>query len=59
MRSTTTKGAANTLGVTNRRIRALIKAGKLKATKNGRDWIIEEREIEKIRNRPNGRPKQT
>ena len=53
-----TKKAAELKGVTERRIRRLIEDGKLKAEKVGRDWIIEETELEKIETYGKaGRPK--
>jgi excisionase family DNA binding protein len=53
-----TQQAAEKKGVTVRRIRALIDEGKLKAEKVGRDWIIEESELEKIQTYgKSGRPK--
>ncbi len=52
------KQASEKKGVTVRRIRALIESGKLKAEKVGRDWIIEESELEKIATYgKSGRPK--
>lgn len=43
----TTTQAAERLGVTDvHYVRRLIKDGKLKATKYGRDWLIEEADIE-------------
>lgn len=41
-----TKEAAKLLGVTERRIRALIKARLLKARKLGRDWYIDRASVE-------------
>jgi excisionase family DNA binding protein len=53
-----TQQAADKKGVTVRRIRALIEDGKLKAEKVGRDWVIEESELEKIQTYgKSGRPK--
>lgn len=43
-----TKQAAEKKGVTVRRIRRLAEDGILKAEKIGRDWIIEESELDKI-----------
>lgn len=58
----TTKQAAARLDITDvHYIRKLIKDGKLKATKYGRDWLIEERDLEQYqREHPKskaGRPK--
>lgn len=52
----TTKDAAAALGITPRRVIALITAGRLPATKIGRDWIIEEAALESVRERKQGRP---
>jgi excisionase family DNA binding protein len=55
----TTKEAAAELGVSERRVRALIASGKLAARKMGRDWWITEAALEKlkVRERPPGRPR--
>jgi excisionase family DNA binding protein len=52
----TTKEAAKELGVTMRRVQALIKAGRLPAQKMGRDWIIRMVDLDKVRVRKPGRP---
>ena len=52
----TTKEAAKKLGVTVRRVQALIKAGRLSAQKMGRDWIIRKTDLDKVRVRQPGRP---
>jgi excisionase family DNA binding protein len=52
----TTKEAAKELGVTVRRVQALIKAGRLRAQKMGRDWIIRRRDLDKVKVRKPGRP---
>lgn len=44
----TTQEAAEVLGVIRRRVLALIKAGKLKATKRGRDWWIEPADLDAL-----------
>lgn len=54
----TTKQAAEALGVSIRRVQAMITAGTLKASKVGRDWQISERAVEKAKGRKPGRPKQ-
>lgn len=50
---------AKLLGVTEGRIRALIKAGILSATKVGRDWVLAEEEVLRATKtpRPPGRPR--
>lgn len=53
----TTKDAGNQLGVTPLRVFQLIKAGRLPAVKIGRDWMIQEKDLEKVKDRKPGRPK--
>lgn len=58
MKLLTTKQAAAVLGVTDRRVRAMIGAGQLPAHHLGRDYAIEEKVLQavaKIERRP-GRP---
>ena len=50
-----TKQAATALGVSPRRVLALIEAGRLPAKKIGRDWIIEEQDLDLVRDRKPGR----
>ena len=52
----TTKQAAAELVVSQRRVQALIKAGKLPAQKRGRDWYIKYDDLLEIYYRPPGRP---
>jgi excisionase family DNA binding protein len=52
----TTKDAAAILGISLRRVRALIEAGKLTAEKYGRDYLIKESDLEPVRERKPGRP---
>jgi excisionase family DNA binding protein len=52
-----TKEASERLAISQQRIQALIKNGKLPAVKVGRDWLIKEGDLELVRNRKNGRPK--
>jgi len=52
------KEAAERLGVGVSRIRILIKDGRLPAAKpGGRDWIIQEKHLKLVANRPTGRPR--
>lgn len=44
-----TSGAAGRLGVTAIRIRQLIREGKISAKKLGRDYVIEESELDKVK----------
>ncbi len=52
----TTREAAELLGVSTQRIRAMIAAGRLKAKRVGRDWLITRAELSKIGERKPGRP---
>lgn len=49
--------AATRLGVSSRRVRALIDAGRLPAQKIGRTWVIREADLAKVTERPQGWPK--
>ena len=51
----TTKAFAERLNLTHGRIHQLIQSGEIEAEKIGRDYLIEERLVEKIRNRPERR----
>jgi excisionase family DNA binding protein len=53
----TTDQAAESLGVTRSRIIAMINAGRLKASKFGTQWVIDQKDLAKVRNRKPGRPK--
>ena len=53
----TTKTAAMMLGVTTARIRQLILAKRIPATKFGRDLMINEKDLDKVADRPVGRPR--
>ncbi len=52
----TTTSAAAELGVTACRVRALIAAGRIQATRAGRDWLIEPEALAVVRERKPGRP---
>lgn len=52
-----TQTAAKVLGINNSRVRQLILAGRLPAKKIGRDWIIREKDLEKVIVRKPGRPR--
>ena len=47
--SMTTNEAAKRLGISVGRVRKLIYAGKLNAIKLGRDWVIQEQELEDVK----------
>jgi excisionase family DNA binding protein len=53
----TTKDAAVRLGVSQRRVIALIQGGRLPAQKVGRDYVIAERDLKLVSNRKPGRPR--
>lgn len=59
----TTRAAATRLGITPRRVLALIRAGRLPARKLGRDWLIAEADLAGVAERPpgnrTGRPRRT
>jgi len=56
----TTQEAAEKLGVGIRQIQTLIKQNRLPAQKRGRDWFINEADLEWVKDRPiTGRPKKT
>jgi excisionase family DNA binding protein len=57
MKMLTTKQAAEILKVHHSRVRILIREGRLPAQKIGRDWIIMEPDLEKVKDRKPGRPK--
>jgi len=52
----TAKQAADLLGVNASRIRQFILEGRLPATKFGRAWMIEKKDLEKVKDRKPGRP---
>lgn len=49
--------AAALLGLTPRRVQALIAQGKLPAQRIGRDYLIDPGDLELLERRPSGRPK--
>jgi excisionase family DNA binding protein len=56
MERLTTKQASEILGVSRRRVIALIEQGKLKADKFASVYTIAQKDLETVRNRKNGRP---
>ena len=52
-----TEEAAVRLGVDPSRVRQLIRAGRLPARKQGRDWWIEEADLARVQERKPGRPR--
>ncbi len=53
----TTKEAAENLGISMRRVLALIKDGRLPSKQFGRDHLINPADLELVRERKVGRPK--
>jgi len=53
----TTVEAAQSLGITPRRVRALIASKQLPAEKRGRDYFIDPKDLTLVKNRKPGRPK--
>ena len=51
-----TRDAATRLGITPRRVVALIRAGRLPALRVGRAWVIREADLELVKDRRPGRP---
>jgi excisionase family DNA binding protein len=57
MKLLTTDEVAERLGVTVRRVQAMIKGGRLPAEKMGRDWLVRETDLPLVAVRQPGRPK--
>jgi excisionase family DNA binding protein len=55
----TTTEAAKRLGVTPTRVRALIEAKRLKAFKYGREWLIDPKDLDAVKDRKVGRPRKS
>jgi len=49
--------AAKILGVHHSRVRVLIREGRLPAQKIGRTWVIQEKDLKKLKILKRGRPK--
>ena len=54
MKLLTTKETAEKLGVSVRRVQAMITDGSLSATKLGRDYVIKESDLESVKDRKPG-----
>jgi excisionase family DNA binding protein len=52
-----TAEAARRLNVTQSRVRAMIDAGRLKAIKVGREWLIDPKDLDAVKDRKVGRPR--
>jgi excisionase family DNA binding protein len=59
MKIITTTEAARRLGVTPTRVRALIEAKRLKAFKYGREWLIDPKDLDAVKDRKVGRPRKS
>jgi excisionase family DNA binding protein len=57
MKLLTTIQVAKTLGLHRSRVHQLIKAGRLPAEKNGRDWFVTKEDLDNFKLLPPGRPK--
>jgi len=57
MKIITTTEAAKRLGVTPDRVRKMIDAKRLKATKLGNVWVIDPKDLEAVKDRKVGRPR--
>ena len=55
----TTKEVAERLGVTVRRVQALIQDGQLPAQKVGRDYLVKEKDLKLVEERKPGRPRKS
>lgn len=56
MKLLTTEEAAERLGITKRRVQAMIRSERLLAEKMGRDWFINEEDLALVADRKPGRP---
>ena len=59
MKLMSTAAVAEQLGVSQGRIRAMIRAGRLPATKLGRDYFVDPKDLKLVKTRKPGRPKKT
>jgi excisionase family DNA binding protein len=57
MRIISTAEAAKRLGVTANRVRKMILAKRLKAIKVGREWLINPKDLDAVKDRKVGRPR--
>ena len=59
MKIISTTEAARRLGVTANRVRAMIRAKRLKAMKVGHEWLIDPKDLEAVKERKVGRPRKS
>jgi excisionase family DNA binding protein len=57
MRIISTTEAAKRLNVTPDRVRKMIEANRLKAIKVGREWLIDPKDLDAVKDRKVGRPR--
>ena len=57
MKIISTAEAAKRLGVTQSRVQKMIAAKRLKAIKVGREWLIDPKDLEPLKDRKVGRPR--
>ena len=54
-----TAEVARRLNVTQSRVRAMIDSGRLKAIKVGREWLIDPKDLDAVKDRKVGRPRKS
>jgi len=59
MKIISTAEAAKRLGVTQSRVQKMISAKRLKAIKVGREWLIDPKDLEAVKDRKVGRPRKS
>jgi excisionase family DNA binding protein len=59
MKIISTTEAAKRLGVTANRVRAMIRAKRLKAMKVGHEWLIDPKDLDAVKERKVGRPRKS
>ena len=59
MKIISTTEAARRLGVTANRVRAMIRAKRLKAIKVGHEWLIDPKDLDAVKERKVGRPRKS
>lgn len=59
MKIISTAEAAKRLGVTQSRVQKMIAAKRLKAIKIGREWLIDPKDLEPLKDRKVGRPRKS
>jgi excisionase family DNA binding protein len=59
MKIISTTEAARRLGITANRVRAMIRAKRLKAMKVGHEWLIDPKDLDAVKERKVGRPRKS